>query len=157
MHTGLCHHNQSLSMRPRESWITSLVINSLAILQYTYPSKNENPLLPQPEPSVTSVKTHLALCLLGVRTKRAIQIATEATTKKNERLIVHRKYLKSLPLIGANQRMILCRFLVPNEQIIPNRQSIKIVSRTVCHGLLIQTSAGDFPWWKNHFADLRGE
>ncbi len=45
--------------------------------------------MPQPEPLVKFVKTHFADCLLGVCTRRAMQMATEAST-----------------LIGANQRTI---------------------------------------------------
>jgi hypothetical protein len=45
-----------------------------------YPNKNENPLLPHPDPSVTSPKTQLAGCLFGVRVRRATHIAKDAKT-----------------------------------------------------------------------------
>ena len=45
-----------------------------------HPSKKEKPLLPHPEPSVTWVKTHFALGLFGVKTKRVMQIAMDART-----------------------------------------------------------------------------
>lgn len=46
----------------------------------THPSRNEKPLLSHPDPSVTVVNTHLALCLFGVRTRRAIQMEIDAMT-----------------------------------------------------------------------------
>jgi hypothetical protein len=38
-------------------------------------------LLPHPEPSVTVVNTHVALCLLGVRTRSAMQMQIDAMTR----------------------------------------------------------------------------
>jgi hypothetical protein len=50
------------------------------VLQAAYPSKNENPLLPHPEPSVTVRKTHEALRLFGVSTRSAMQMQIDAMT-----------------------------------------------------------------------------
>jgi hypothetical protein len=47
---------------------------------WTNPSKNEKPLLPQPEPSMTVVNTHFGLCLFGVRMRRAMQMQIDAMT-----------------------------------------------------------------------------
>jgi hypothetical protein len=44
------------------------------------PRRNEKPLLPQPEPSMTVVNTHVGLCLFGVRMRSAMQIAIDAMT-----------------------------------------------------------------------------
>lgn len=44
------------------------------------PRRNENPLEPHPEPSVTVVKTHLADCFSGVSTSSAIQMPIDART-----------------------------------------------------------------------------
>lgn len=63
--------------------------------------------------------TQLAGCLFGVRTKSAIQIAIDAIT-----------------LIGANQRMMLWRFLVVREHIVPKMIRTPIDSKTVCRAVL---------------------
>ena len=60
------------------------------------------------------VKTHFADCLLGVMTRRTMQIMSVART-----------------LMGANQRTILWRVLVVREQITPLIMSIAIESKTV--------------------------
>jgi hypothetical protein len=46
----------------------------------THPRRKENPRLPHPEPSVTSVKTHFALCLFGVKIRSATQMLIDART-----------------------------------------------------------------------------
>lgn len=46
----------------------------------TNPRRKEKPLLPQPEPSVTSVKTHSGGLLSGVRHSSATQMLMEAKT-----------------------------------------------------------------------------
>lgn len=84
--------------------------------------KKEN-VVPHPEPSVKWPNTQLADCRLGVRTRRAIQIETDAKT-----------------LIGANQRMILCRLRVVREQIMPVLTRTAMERRTV---------------WRAELADVR--
>jgi hypothetical protein len=76
-------------------------------------SRNENP-VPHPEPFVKFVKTHFALCLFGVRTRREIQIAIDAKT-----------------LMGANQRTISWSVLVVREQIMPKTINIATERRTI--------------------------
>lgn len=78
----------------------------------------ENP-VPQPDPSVKVVKTHLKDCLLGVKIKSAIQMASEART-----------------LIGANHNTISCRVFVVKEHIIPNMINKTIERRTICKAVL---------------------
>ena len=102
----------------------------------TDPSKNEKPLLPHPDPSVTSVNTHFALCLFGVKRYSVTQILIEASTSNTLAFIIDILSLKDLLLIGANQSMILCRFLVVNEQMAPIRQRMKIARSTICSGVL---------------------
>ena len=80
--------------------------------------KNEKG-VPHPEPSMKWPNTQLACCLFGVRTRRETQIAIDART-----------------LIGANQRMILWRFFVVREQIMPVTTKTAIDSRTVCRAVL---------------------
>jgi hypothetical protein len=55
--------------------------NCYGSLEKTNPRRKENPLLPQPEPSVTLVNTHEALCLLGVSIRRAMQMQIDAMTR----------------------------------------------------------------------------
>ena len=66
---GHREETESLSSRVPPKWVTK-----------TYPSRNENPLLPQPEPSVTCVKTHVAVCFSGVRINNAMQMLIDART-----------------------------------------------------------------------------
>jgi hypothetical protein len=111
----------------------------------TYPSKNEKPLLPQPEPSVTVVNTHDALCLLGVRIRRAMQIHIDAmTTVLSAEVLLH-DWSYSL-LIGANHRMMRCSQLVGKEQIVPNKHKTKMARTTVwcafLNGGLAQMDSG---------------
>jgi hypothetical protein len=96
----------------------------------TNPRRNEKPLLPQPEPSVTVVNTHCGLCLFGVRMRRAIQMAIDARTAWLLDACKLTLVDYSL-LIGANQRMIRCNQFVGKEQIVPNKHSTKMASRTV--------------------------
>ena len=77
--------------------------------------------VPHPEPSVKWPKTQLAGCLLGVKIKRATQIENDART-----------------LMGANQSIILCRFLVVREHIIPVMTRTAIDSRTVWRADLLK-------------------
>jgi len=81
--------------------------------------RNEKP-VPHPEPSVKLVNTHLADCLLGVRTRRETHIAMEAST-----------------LIGANQRTILWRVRVAKLQMMPHSIRTTIESRTMWRAVLI--------------------
>lgn len=46
---------------------------------------------------------------------------------------LNRLLLNSL-LIGANQRMILCKFFVVKEQMVPNRQRMRIERSTIWKG-----------------------
>jgi hypothetical protein len=96
----------------------------------TNPSKKEKPLLSQPEPSITVVNTHLALCLFGVRTSKAIQIHTDAKTAV-KLVKVCDELLQYVLLIGANQRIMRCSQLVGNEQIVPNKHSTNMARSTV--------------------------
>lgn len=58
-------------------------IDSLAMgTPWTHPSRKEKMRLPQPDPSVTSVNTHLALCFSGVKMSRAMQMLTDARTMR---------------------------------------------------------------------------
>lgn len=75
--------------------------------------------VPHPEPSVKCPKTQFAGCRLGVRIRRATQMEMDATT-----------------LMGANQRMILCRFRVVREQIMPVMTRTAMERRTVCRAEL---------------------
>lgn len=86
--------------------------------------KNEKG-VPQPEPSVKCPKTQLAGCRLGVKTRRAMQIEMDAMT-----------------LMGANQRMILCRFRVVREQIMPVMTRTAMERRTVWRAELVGVSSG---------------
>ena len=60
--------------------LDSIHTDQTGIAGLTYPSKNENPLLPQPEPSITVVNTHCGLCLFGVRMRRAMHMQIDAMT-----------------------------------------------------------------------------
>jgi len=62
----------------------------------TDPSKNEKPLLPHPDPSVTSVNTHFALCLFGVKRYSVTQILIEASTSNTLAFIIDLLNLKRL-------------------------------------------------------------
>jgi hypothetical protein len=81
--------------------------------------------VPHPEPLVKWPKTQLAGCKFGVRTRRATQMETEART-----------------LMGANQRIILCRFRVVREQIIPVLTRTAMESRTVWRAELLRLARG---------------
>lgn len=96
----------------------------------THPSKNEKPLLPHPEPSMTVVKTHCGLCLFGVRISRAMHMQIDAMTVA-DLVAIQRQARSDLLLIGANQRMMRCNQLVGKEQIVPNKQSTKMARRTI--------------------------
>lgn len=85
--------------------------------------KKENG-VPHPEPSVKCPKTQLAGCRLGVRMRRAMQMETDAMT-----------------LIGANQRMILCRLRVVREQITPVMTRTAMERRTVWRAELVGVSS----------------
>lgn len=54
---------------------------------------------------MTVVNTHLALCLLGVRTSKAIQMQIDAKTAIQLVEINHR-LMGDVLLIGANQRIM---------------------------------------------------
>lgn len=95
-----------------------------------YPRRNENPLLPHPDPSMTVVKTHVGLCLFGVRMRRAIQIQIEAMTACRSVSVLAR-CSRHLLLIGANHKIMRWSQLVGKEHIVPKRQSTKIARSTV--------------------------
>lgn len=78
------------------------------------PRRKDHPLLPQPESSVKCVKTNEALRLSGVQIKRAMQMPMVARM-----------------LIGANQRMIWCSFLVVRVQMMPKMTRTANERRTV--------------------------
>jgi len=96
----------------------------------SYPSKNEKPLLPHPDPSVTFVKTHLALCFSGVKTSSATHMPIDARTSGLLAEVTRRRDYNLL-LIGANQRTILWRLRVVREQMTPMIHRSKMVRRTV--------------------------
>jgi hypothetical protein len=79
---------------------------------------------------MTVVKTHCGLCLLGVRTRSAMQILIDARTSCALVKSVTVFACYSL-LIGANQRMIRCSQFVGKEQIVPNRHNTSMARRTV--------------------------
>lgn len=80
--------------------------------------KNEKT-VPQPEPLVKFVKTHLKDCLFGVRIKRVMHIASDARI-----------------LIGANHITISWRVLVVREQMMPKIIKSAIDSKTICKAVL---------------------
>ena len=107
----------------------------LVALFGAYPSRKENPLLPQPDPSVTCVNTHSALCFSGVRTRSAMIMPTEAKT------IIVSELEESLtecllPLMGANHMKIAFSRFDDKEQMVPMMISTQIDKRTVCSGVL---------------------
>jgi hypothetical protein len=83
------------------------------------PRRKDQPLLPQPESSVKWVKTNEALRLSGVQIRRAMHMPIVARM-----------------LIGANQRMIWCSFLVVRVHMMPKMTSTANDSRTVWVGVL---------------------
>jgi hypothetical protein len=79
---------------------------------------------------MTVVKTHLGLCLFGVRMRRAMQMQTDAMTAV-VLVGVWRWSCGDVLLIGANQRMMRWSQLVGNEHIVPNKHSTKMARSTV--------------------------
>lgn len=81
---------------------------------------------------MTVVKTHLGVCLFGVRTRRAIQMQMDAITAYCQTVTPQpTTRLADLLLMGANHRMMRCSQFVGKEQIVPNMQSTKMARRTV--------------------------
>lgn len=107
------------------------------------PRRNEKPLDPHPDPSVTVVNTHLADCFSGVKTKIATQMPIVARTIRVPLEHVNNTHSVStscLLFTGANQRTIRCRVFVVREQITPIIQSNAIDTNTVCAAVLLRKS-----------------
>lgn len=77
----------------------------MRVLVWTYPRRNEKPLLPQPEPSMTVVNTHCGLCLFGVRMRRAMQMQIDAMTICCQTALNNESFVDVL-LIGANHKIM---------------------------------------------------
>ena len=96
-----------------------------------HPSRKEKPLLPQPDPSVTLVKTQVLLCLFGVKINNAMQMQTDAITVTKASDGRQSSIHEHLQLMGANHRMILCRYLDDREQMTPMMIKVKMARRTI--------------------------
>jgi len=106
-------------------------LRAAGVGEATNPRRKEKPWLPQPEPSMTVVKTHFGLCLFGVRMRRAMQMQMDAITADCQIVAREIAGAADLLLMGANHRIMRCSQFVGKEQIVPNMHRTKMASRTV--------------------------
>jgi hypothetical protein len=69
------------------------------------------------------------------------QIAIDASTYITLTYSFQNYISAKVPLVGANQRIILCNILELSEQMMPMMMRRRMVSRTVCKALLDKSAA----------------